>query len=187
MKFKPVLSLIFAAAFCCSAEADLCEKFCHGRGYVGADLFIQNISANWASFRDLHPRFALGYADWSNQYYLGGEVFYIPATLVLSDIRGNREGSTAKASNSFGASLLPGAFLYNNLLGYLHLGLIDSRFVAPNSMKLGMQLGCGLQTKFREQWAFRAEYIYTAYSSVVKIGTPNSNELGVGVVYFFEP
>jgi len=186
MKKTLVLGLILTAGLSGGAHAhvDLCEKFCYGRGYLGADLLVQNISANWASFRGLHPRIALGYADWSNKYYFAGELFYIPVTMVLSDIRGNREGSTAKASNSFGASLLPGV-IFKSFLGYLRLSLLYSRFVAPNSMRLGAQLGLGLQKMILTSLAVRGEYIYTAYGSVAKIGTPNSNELGLGLIYFF--
>jgi opacity protein-like surface antigen len=180
------IGVLLAASLCSRASASLCDQFCHGKGYLGPTLLVQAISANQASFRGLHGRASLGYADWSNKYYMAGELFYIPATMTLSDTRGNAEGPTTKASNSFGASLLPGTLLYKEILGYLRLGLISSRFVAPNSMKLGAQLGFGLQTQVTSQLALRGEYIYTAYGSVAKIGTPNSNEFGVGFIYFFD-
>lgn len=180
------MGALLAASLCSTASANLCDQFCHGKGYVGPTLLVQNISANHASFRGLHGSISLGYADWSNKNYLGGELFYIPFTMVLSDIRGNSDGPTAKASSSIGASLLPGTLIYKQILGYLRLGLISSRFVAPNSMKLGAQLGVGLQSRLTTQFSVRGEYIYTAYGSVAKIGTPNSNELGIGFIYFFD-
>ncbi len=183
---KQWASAFLAASLCSTASATLCDQFCHGKVYIGPTLLVQDISANQASFRGLHGRASLGYADWSNKYYFAGELFYIPATMTLSDIRGNANGPTAKASNSFGASLLPGTLIYKQILGYLRLGLISSRFVAPNSMKLGAQLGLGLQTRLTSQIALRGEYIYTGYGSVSQIGTPNSNEFGVGFIYFFE-
>lgn len=185
MKRKTITPLLLALSLCSSSYASLCEDLSYGKVYLGPTLHIQDISANHASFRGLHSSIALGYADWSNKYYLAGEIFYSPATLVLSDRRGYADASTAKASSSFGASLLPGKLIYKELVGYLRLGFISSRFVAPNSMKLGGQLGAGLQTHLCKQLVIRGEYTYTAYGSVAKIGTPNSNEFGLGFIYFF--
>jgi opacity protein-like surface antigen len=185
--FRKILTgFLLATGLSSPASATLCDQFCHGRGYIGPTLMVQEISANQASFRSLHGRLSLGYADWSNRNYLGAELFYIPFNMTLSDIRGNANAPTAKASNSFGASLLPGTLIYKQILGFLRLGLITSRFVAPNSMKLGGQLGFGLQTHLTRQFALRGEYIYTGYGSVAKIGTPHSNEFGLGFIYFFE-
>ncbi len=184
MKIKSFTISLLLATLCANAQADLCEKFCHGRVYVGPTLLVQDISANHASFRGLDPQISLGYADWSNKYYLAAEAFYLPATIVLSDRRAFPNDPTAKSSNSFGVGLLPGMFIYKKWLGYLRFGPIISRFVAPNSMKLGGQLGFGLQAYLTKQFAIRGEYIYTAYSSVAKIGTPTSNQFGLGFIYY---
>lgn len=184
---KQLLAALLAISLCGTANAlTLCDQFCHGKFYVAPSLLVEQISANHSSFRGLPAQMALGHADWSNRYYIAAEVFYIPATLVLSDMRGNANASTAKSSNSFGISLLPGTLIYKKILGFLRIGLITSRFVAPNSMKLGAQLGAGLQTRLNNEFALRAEYTYTGYSSVSQIGTPHTNTLGFGFLYFFD-
>jgi opacity protein-like surface antigen len=187
MKLSRLAGLLLAASLCCSKTyATLCDDFSHGRAYVGPSLFVQQVSANESSYRGLHPRFSLGYADWSNKYYLAAELFLVPASLTLSDIRNNGgSGTSTKISSSFGASLLPGTLIYKKILGYLRFGLISSYFRSPGSSKMGGQLGFGIQTRLTSEWALRGEYLYTAYNSVSQIGTPNSNELGLGLIYFF--
>jgi len=181
---KILAALLLTAALCPPAQADFCERFQYTRLYLGPTLMVQDISADHASFRALHPRLSLGVADWSNRYYVGAELFFIPFNMDLSDRRGNTTARSAKTSNSFGVSVLPGARLYKEIWGYVRVGLITSRFVSPNSMALGGQLGAGLQTWLRPHLALRGEYIYTAYNSVSQVGTPNSNEFGLGFVYY---
>ncbi len=168
------------------ASGSFCDQFCHGKAYLGPSLLVEQISANHASFRGLPAQIALGYADWSNRYYMAAELFYIPATLVLSDMRGNPSAPTAKSSTSIGVSLIPGALIYKKILGFIRVGLVSSRFVAPNSMKMGAQLGAGLQARLMDQIALRGEYIYTGYGSVAQIGTPHINALSLGFLYYFD-
>lgn len=185
MKLKMLARTILVASLCSSSYASLCDDFSHGKVYVGPTLLVQQISANQSSFRGLHPSLSLGYADWSNKYYLAAEAFLIPTTLTLSDIRDNG-GASTRASSSLGVSLIPGTLIYKNTLGFLRLGIISSHFSSPNSSKLGVQMGLGLENRLTNEWALRGEYIYTAYGSVSKVGTPNSNELGVGFIYYFD-
>lgn len=184
MKIKAMAGIILATSLCSSIHASLCDDFSHGTVYLGPSLQVQDLSANQSSFRGLLPRLSLGYADWSNKYYLAAELFVVPATVTLSDIR-DAGASSTKASSDIGLSLIPGTLIYKEIWGYLRFGIVSSHFITPNSSKLGLQMGLGLQSKLTSQLALRGEYIYTTYSSVSQVGTPNSNELGLGFIYFF--
>jgi opacity protein-like surface antigen len=174
MKKTATMCSILAACITTSAFA--------GDFYLGPTLLVQKISASHSSFSGAHPRFSVGYGGLLDNYYLAGELFAIPATATFSN-KVNNGGISAKVTRSFGVSILPGLVLNRLLIGYLRFGVVTSKFTSPNTMKMGGQAGVGLQTGFNEHWDLRGEYIYTAYKSIAKLGTPKSYEIGIGVIY----
>jgi len=155
-----------------------------GNFYLGPSLFYQHNSASHSSFSGLHPRLSLGYGSMMGDYYLGGEIFAIPFTAVMSNSNSNGAVS-AKTTHGFGISFIPGVMVNDTLLAYLRLGVISSKFSAPNTMKTGGQAGLGLKVPLSTRWDMRAEYIYTAYQSISGLGSVKANEIGIGFVYNF--
>lgn len=156
-----------------------------GNFYVGPTLFAENISANQSSYRGMHPRMSLGYGDRMENYYLAGEIFAVPFSTPIS-YSTNSTGVNARISRSFGLSLLPGYMITDSVMGYLRLGVVNSKFSGPNTSKSGGQVGAGLETNLTSNWDLRGEYIYTAYQSVNGLGSAKSNEVGIGAVYKFD-
>jgi opacity protein-like surface antigen len=155
-----------------------------GATYVSPTFFIERISANHSSYRDANVRLSAGYATFNRNNYFAAEVFVVPSTLTLTDNK-NTGATSAHTSRSLGASLISGRILPLNLLGFGRLGVISTKFSSTNRSKLGTQLGLGIQGMLTQNWILRGEYIHTMYGSVSQIGTPNSNELGVGLIYWF--
>ena len=156
-----------------------------GTFYLGPSLFYQYNSASHSSFSGLHPKLTLGYASLMGDYLLAGELFAIPFTAQLSSSI-NHNGISAKTSNGFGISFLPGMRITDSVLGYLRIGVISSEFTSPNTRKTGGQLGIGFATPISNSWDLRLDYIFTAYQSINQLGSVKANELGIGAVYKFD-
>lgn len=155
-----------------------------GSFYIGPALFVQNISATMSSYRDIHTRISIGYGQMVDDYYLGGEFFFVPGTTVLSNSVSPGDTS-AKVSNSYGISFIPGLILNDKLMGYLRLGALTTNFTGAGTYKAGLQAGVGFETGLAKNWNLRGEYIYSSYKRITGLGSSNSNELGMGVIYQF--
>lgn len=156
-----------------------------GKPYIGPSLYLQQISANHSSFRGLHPKMTVGYSAMFCKLYWAGEIFLDPFTLVLSDNK-NPGASSTRTSVNYGFSLIPGLRIVEGVLGYGRIGLVSTKFSSTDNWKVGAQLGVGVQTGLTANWVARLDYINTIYGPVHQIGTPNSNELGVGLLYYFD-
>lgn len=154
-----------------------------GVTYLAPALIVLQTSANESRFRGLAPRLSLGYLQPCGNYAYAGEVFFTPSTLTLSDTK-NPGASSTRTSLNVGASFMPGTYFYKDLLGYARIGLVNTKFSSPNVFRVGTQLGFGLQSSLNPCWSLRGEYLYTIYGSVSKVGTPNTNQVGVSLVYF---
>lgn len=170
---------------CSLLVATACSLSYAGNVYIVPSLHLQRIGANHSTYTNLNPQLGLGYAAMPHNIYMAGEVFFMPGAIDISNNH-NLNTYTAKISNSFGASFLPGVMIAESVLGYARLGVITSRFRSPGTYSTGGQLGLGIQTTMIYGWSLRAEYDYSAYRTVAGLGSPKSNELAIGLVYTFE-
>jgi opacity protein-like surface antigen len=177
MKKIALISSILAASISTAAIAN--------GVYLGPSVLVKHISASHSSYNGLNPRLSLGYGDMMNEsFYLAGEIFAAPITATFSDIHRNGAQST-KITRSFGASIIPGMLLNEQLIGYLRFGVISSKFSGPNVTKTGGQIGFGLQGALTETISLRGEYNYTAYKKISGLGSPKTNEVGIGLMFKF--
>lgn len=151
--------------------------------YVGPTIFAEHITGSHSHVDGVHPRLSVGFSGIIEEdYYLAAEVFAIPTSATFADSHSANTVSV-KIDHSFGLSLLPGIMLTDDLLGFLRLGVIQSRFDGISASKTGGQVGAGLQTQLTKSWDLRGEFIYTEYKSSPTIGTPRNREVGIGVTY----
>lgn len=154
-----------------------------GHFYVGPTLLGQHTFAKHTHFDGIHPRLSLGYANsYQDDLYFAYEIFGVPATATLSESHDDPSVSV-KTTHSIGFSFIIGTPLSDALLGFVRVGGIRSTFSGPDQSKSGVQGGFGIQTPLSTAWNIHAEYIYTAYQSISVIGTPKSNEIGIGLTY----
>jgi opacity protein-like surface antigen len=152
-----------------------------GNVYLGPAFFLQDNTTHTSNYRGLHPRISVGYAQMLEDFYLAGEVFGVPATATLADNHNN--SASVRSSRTVGASILPGAMVTENVLGYARLGVVNTQFPSPNTSRAGAQVGVGLQTCLTPHWDLRLEYSYTAYKTVPTLGAVKSDQVGLGFVY----
>lgn len=153
-----------------------------GSLYFAPSLFMEETTSHYDNFRGLYPKFAVGYWDLISYFYLAGELYLTPTTLSLSESNNNRAQS-ARTTTGYGASIIPGLLLSETIIGYLRLGYEATNFYGPDTTKSGAQFGAGLQSSLSENWSIRVEYLYTAYSNVASIGSPSSDQYGLGLIY----
>ena len=153
-----------------------------GNFYLSPSIFGQRVAAPNSTFWGVRPHFAFGYGQLTPDYYLGGEVFSSPTVWATSDSHVSGALS-AKITSSYGIDVMPGIIFEPQIIGYAIIGLVNSKFAGPGTTKNGGQLGLGVQTSLSQNWDVRAEYIFTAYKSISGLGSPRSNEIGVGLVY----
>ncbi len=156
-----------------------------GGPYMGPALIVQDIVTNDANFRGVQPRFSIGYDGVFDCYYWAGEVFATPATLTVSDNH-PLGASSLKISHDFGISFLPGILVSEDVIAYLRLGIVRSKFKDLNSWETAGQGGIGLQLILSTAWNLRGEYIYTSYGSMTGIGILQSDQYTLGLIYKFD-
>jgi hypothetical protein len=179
-KMKTIFRILLTTLFLTITTSALA----HGP-YIGPTFLIQDLTTSNSDFRGVSPRFAFGYDGIIDCYYLGAEVFATPTTLTMQD--NHPVGSTSlKISRDFGISILPGLYLSEGFIGYLRLGVIRSKFKDPGNLVTGGQGGIGLQTSLSPAWVLRTEYIYTGYSHISGLGSPQSDVFGIGLIYKFD-
>ncbi len=161
----------------------VCTSTFAGGFYLGPSVFFQDISAKYSSFTGARPRVAVGYGTNADNFYIAAEVFASPVVKTFSN--SNRNAVTAKATQVYGVSVLPGMMLNDQFMGFLRIGVVSARFAGPSTSRKGFMGGAGIQTNLVGGWEVRGEYDYAAYQSVSGLGSPKSNEIGVGVIYQF--
>lgn len=169
---------------CALLSATLIGSAAAGNFYLGPTFYLQYNSAAHSNFIGWHPQIELGYHAKSEKFYLAGEIFEGPGTI---NVRENHNGTTvgAKSTQSFGVSILPGVRVNEQTVAYARLGAANTHFTGPNESRNGGLVGFGLQSYFAEGWDIRGEYVFTAYSSMPRLGSVKSHQVGVGAIYNF--
>ncbi len=153
-----------------------------GSLYFGSSLYLQATTSQEDNFRATFLQFAAGYWDAFDCFYLAGEVFIVPFTLGISETNTFRPES-ASTTYQYGLSLLPGLLLTESVVAYLRAGYVATRFWGLDATKSGGQFGVGLQSDITHNWSLRGEYTFTAYSGVSAIGSPRTDQFGIGFIY----
>lgn len=156
-----------------------------GGPYMGPALVLQDLVTNDANYRGVQPRLSIGYDGLYDCLYWAGEVFVTPTTLTMSDNH-PLSANSLKISHDFGISFLPGLFISEDIIAYLRLGIVRSKFKDLNSWQTAGQGGVGVQAILSTAWSLRGEYIYTSYGSINNLGTPQSDQYGIGLIYKFD-
>lgn len=173
---KSLLGALLLVGVVSSAQAGL---------YVGPTLLLRDTIASHSSVRELGLRMSLGYGDFvSPAFYLAGEAFGMPGAAVLRN--NTSSGTSVRSTYGYGVSIIPGTPITDSVLGYLRLGVVESRFTSASQTRAGAQAGLGLQTSLTCNWDMRMEYIYTMYGSVSNAGSPKSDWVGLGFMYKFD-
>lgn len=174
--FKKRLLAIVAIAFSSlSAQA--------GNLYLGPTLSIVDNTTTQSNYRGLEPKLSIGYYGWAEDMYVAAEAFVVPATATIADNYTSSLSQSVKTNTSWGASILPGVELIDCVVAYARAGIVYSKFPGPNSWRMGGQFGAGLQLEVSRYWDVRAEYIFTAFRSMGSIGTPKTDQAGIGFMY----
>lgn len=155
-----------------------------GNFYLGPSVIYQEITAPNSTVRGIKPKFTVGYGSRFDDFNLGLEAFYIPGIATMSDNHDNGAPSV-KVKQEYGASILPGYYITDSIIGYARLGAISSNFSGVNTRKTGGQAGVGFETRLTDHWDIRAEYIYTQYPNITGLGTVHSNEGDLSFIYRF--
>lgn len=169
----------------CSILAGMSVNALAGSVYIGPSLFVQKTSGSNSSYTGMYPHLSLGYSERISDYYFAGEVFGAFGNVTISN-RTNRGAISSKIAHEYGASFIPGIFIREAAIAYLRLGVVNAKFAGPSATRMGAQAGVGLQTDLSPNWDLRGEYVYSAFKSVAGLGSPKTNELGVGVIYKFD-
>lgn len=183
--------------------------------YVGANV---GASGNFFSVHDafghtinqgeVSPLVGLfaGYGHLFAQYnYLGAEIY---ANTTLGDATSNTtvldSGGThigLQTRQSYGASIIPGMVLTNDVLGYIRIGAVWTKYYAlvnnafarhnNNNTQLGWELGIGTRINITDKIDMRLEYDFDKYRSYyTTVNGYHVNSLGdratLGVIYRFD-
>lgn len=165
--FVATLSTVFASTF-----------------YVGASAKWQKISATHVSYSGAFPTLAIGIGDWTNNwFYLAAEAFADLHPIQFNNETFNNENLRIRWE--YGASIIPGIYFDEMLMGYLRLGMISTDFDELDTWKSAYQVGAGIQSRLNACWDVRAEYIYSRYRGINDLGHAKMDTVGVGVIYRF--
>lgn len=156
----------------------------HAAFYAGPLVGLTSNTSPNGNFRAIQPIIAIGYSEMvSTCTYLAIEAFGSPTSLMLDD--NTPGGSSLRSTYSLGASFIPGYLITDNVIGYLRLGIVTTKFEAPNTVKTGGQVGLGLQTGLTDEWQLRFEYDYSAFKSAPEIGSVKTDQVLLGLIYNF--
>lgn len=174
--------LVVSAILAASSTVALASVNSAPAPYVGGSIGLTDNSAKGhGTYRGLDANLALGYGGIVQQaVYVAGELFVVPGSISVGP------SDTVKTSYSVGASILPGIMLNDKTMGYLRLGIVDSRFTDSSQTKVGGQVGLGLETNLCQNWDLRGEYTWSKYASSGRLTSPTTDGAHIGIVYRFE-
>lgn len=162
----------------------LTPQLCAAGTYVGISGAVQDIVSNSATYRAFLPGLFIGYAaSYDHDYYLAGELSGTAAA-TLNNNYVNRDDSM-RMTPKFAVSFIPGVFFSQDALGFLRIGFAEGNLSELSTWRPGVLAGVGLETAMSPCWSVRAEYTYTAFTSV-STGTPRSDEFTIGFKYAFD-
>lgn len=152
--------------------------------YLGLSLGHRlNYSSSSLAFSGLTGTLSLGYGGIvAPAWYFAGEIF-VDGTVKLHDFAPS--ATSLKSTWDYGLSLIPGYMINDYLLGYIRVGVQNTRFSAASVNRTGWHVGLGGQTNVAPNWDLRAEYGYVYYGSNVYGAKPQSNSATVGLIYRF--
>lgn len=144
-----------------------------------------NTSSNNVRFESIAIRPALGVGGrlYGSYFYLGAEIFANPKPWTIHNKKAGTPG--LRTQYSYGASLQPGYYLDDMLLGYLRLGGMYTNFSSLNTTQPGWLVGAGLQAHLGGCWYVRGEYDYARFNSISGFGRPATGEYLLGLLYKF--
>jgi len=165
--------------------ANVCPNPFMGGAYLGFSVASRvNYTSSPAVYNGLEGTLLGGYGWLWDQWYAALEIFVQDSTQITNN---TSSVGSAKSSWGYGLSILPGYMLVDNVLGYLRLGIVETRFSTRSSNLLGGQIGLGLDTALCNNWDLRAEYVYSFYNSISNHGgNPKSQQFNLGLVYKFQ-
>ncbi len=207
-----------AEAMPCPAPAMLMGGFYLG-GQLGYDTYWvrENINLVTAGVTSLNanPKIGapgwlaglfLGYGQYFDTFYLGGEVFGnwngASQSYSITSTTGTYNNKF-QANSNYGLSLLPGLRLNDTTTAYVRLGWNWANLQGKESQTVGatttstsksntsngFQYGIGLETLLMGNWSVRGEYNHTSFTSFTSsMGTsynPSDNQFLAGLVYHF--
>ncbi len=154
--------------------------------YLGGSLAYDSYYQNDLRYTSFSPRLVGGYGGWWSRWiYMSAELYGTP-----KDFRRRNDdlpNQTLEEKYSFGASLIPGVYLDNLVMGYARFGFQFANFNQTNSIRRGLQTGLGLDYAATPCWHVRGEYDYTRFDNLGIVGSPQLNEYALTVIYHFYP
>lgn len=162
-----------------------CEHVAVNQGpYVGFGLGTRyNVlnSSTHPSYSGFEGTVLAGYATSFQQLYTGFELYVQDSVRMLS--YPTAIGS-ARSTVSYGVSVLPGYLISDNVLGYVKLGAVRTRFTHNSTDVTGARTGLGFQTALNNNWDIRGEWDYTFYRKInVSAGLPRTQEFNISLLY----
>ncbi len=152
--------------------------------YLGLGIGVRT---NWSSvsrvFEGFNGNVAAGYGGMVNpSWYLAGEI-YVNGTIKIKDYEFPE--NSVRSTWDVGLSIIPGFKVNNDVLGFVRLGVVRTRFSKISENETGGVVGIGGQTNLMDNWDVRAEYDYSYYGHTKLAGHPQSNAVNVGLIYRF--
>lgn len=152
--------------------------------YVGPSLNYESISSNGLRYEGLRPMIVAGYGNvFRSWLYFAMEAFLGSKSIDINNKSG--DGISLRTSYAYGGSFIPGVFLDDQILGYIRLGLISTKFTQLDIKKSGYEAGLGIEAKMIDCWNIRAEYDYVSYNSIAGLGHLKAGEYNLAVIYRF--
>lgn len=153
--------------------------------YIGGGIgIVTNADSHFGVFRGLPFRVFAGYGGIiSTRFYLAGE---FGATLSTGQLVDNSYG--LQSDTGYSLSVLPGVMLNDNTLGFIRAAAVKTRFKEPNESVSGAQFGFGLETSAFPNVSVRAEYDFTMYGDLHRIGqsrSPRTDGGNFDIIYKF--
>lgn len=178
-------SMIFFCALS-SAFADMLDRTSYGCLYLAPTITYENITSNNVDFEGVTPRLSLGYGAVIPPLfpvYMGIEIYGSPQSLTIHNHKQGTPG--LKPSYHLGASLMPGVYLDQVLIGFARLGVVYTHFKNLDATRTGFEAGLGLQARVSDKWDLRGEYDYVTYGKINPLGNVTSGTYIFGAVYKF--
>ncbi len=154
--------------------------------YVGASTGpLINITGAPTTYVAMEGTLSAGWGHlWNQRTYLAGEVFGGSSARVRNYPTAGT-GFNVRSTWSYGADVLPGLMVNDNVLAYLRAGVIRRRFSGMETERTAWRAGVGGETNIYKDLDIRAEYIYSLYQSIPGIGKPQTNQFNLGLVKKF--
>jgi opacity protein-like surface antigen len=143
-----------------------------------------------------------GYAyTFAQKGWVSGEGFLDDTVTRTANKATDTQGTKVKMRGNYsvGASVLPGYFITPDMLLFVRVGIVGSRFeltttsplrasATTGQIVMGGQLGAGIGFALSKSLLLRGEYTYSAYQSFQAAGNrvlPRTNQLFAGLAYQF--